>query len=515
MNPRGPWLSLLLLAAIAMGIAVAGALLSRRVETVRLERGHESLRQFEEALQPELERLDRLYEQHLLQVARMSLAEDPHAVRAATGWLVGLRQYSVIHLPGPRADFHAPVEARLNERLPEPIFTDVPETGLPRPRLRLSPAVVLNGSADHGWIAQPGRSLLFWVRQDSTQAVVLLLDAETVRAAVNGWLASWARGAFEPVRAAGGPDALLAPNDAPLLASGTVEGRPNLLLPVRTNFGTWHLASWDRTEVRESYHPPTLLGAGAAAVVVALLGVFIFFQQRSALRLAAQRVSFVNSVSHELRTPLTNMLLNLDLVSGHIEPGGASRLALVREEAGRLGRLIENVLTFSRGEQGRVTLRPCACQPAVVLESVLEQFRASFARRGIVVRQELASGTCMLDADALAQIAANLFSNVEKYAPGTELALCANLHEGHLSVRVADQGPGIPAHAAERVFRPFERLDSRVTEGVTGTGLGLAIARELATAMGGTLRLAPSERGATFLLEVPAAAVTSPRIEAA
>ena len=70
----------------------------------------------------------------------------------------------------------------------------------------------------------------------------------------------------------------------------------------------------------------------------------------------------------------------------------------------------------------------------------------------------------------------------------------------------SDEGPGIPAEAAERIFRPFERLDSRVNEGATGTGLGLAIARDLAASMGGTLRLVASAGGAAFQLCVPAQA---------
>jgi signal transduction histidine kinase len=514
MNARGPWLTLLLLGAIALAIAVAGARLSRQVETVRLEREHEPLRQFEETLQKELARLDALYEQHLLRVAQTA-SREPRKIREEWGWLVGLRQYSVVHTPGLKTDLHVPIDARIGERLPEPILFQAHETGLPRPRLRLSTEIVFQSSAEHGWISQTGRPLLFWRRLDADSAVVLLLDQGAIRTAVNGWLASWGRGAFTPVAAAGGPDALLAPDDQPVLTAGAPQGRANLLLPLRTNFGTWHLASWDHFGTRERYHAPTLLGACAAALLVGVLGVFTFLQQRSALRLAAQRVSFVNSVSHELRTPLTNMLLNLDLVSTHTMGEGAPRLALVREEAGRLGRLIENVLTFSRGEQGQLTLRACACQPSAVLEAVLEQFNAAFARRSIAVRREIAAGTCVLDGDALAQIAANLLSNVEKYAAGSEVAITASLSASEFALTVADTGPGIPAHATDRIFRPFERLDSRLTEGATGTGLGLAIARELAVCMGGTLRLLPSAHGAVFELRVPAGEVQAPRIDVA
>ncbi len=515
MNSRAPWLLLLLLGALAVAIAVAGARVARQTEVVRVERDHAVLRPLEESLHAELARLEALYEQHLLRVAHTSFPKDARAVRDGAAWLVGLKQYSVIHLTAPEPDFHAPVDARLGERLPEPIFAGRAESGLPRLRVRLSAETVLRGAEESGWLAPPGGPLLYWSRRDPSSAVVLLLDATSIHAAVNGWLTPWAHTAFAPVAAAGGPDAVWSPDDRPLLAAGPMEGGPNLLQPLRTKFGTWHLASWDRTELQTHYQMPLLLGSAAAALLVALLGIAAFLQQRSALRLAAQRVSFVNSVSHELRTPLTNMLLNLDLVSEHTAADGAPRLALVREEAGRLGRLIENVLTFSRGEQGRLVARASACQPAVVIETVLEQFRAAFARRGIVVRRELAAGSCVLDTDALAQIVANLLSNVEKYAPGSEVEIAATLQDGSLGVRVADGGPGIPAHAAEKIFRPFERLDARLTEGATGTGLGLAIARELANFMGGTLRLVPSERGATFVLEVPAAAVTEPKIDVA
>src|SRR5207249_4831827 len=115
---------------------------------------------------------------------------------------------------------------------------------------------------------------------------------------------------------------------------------------------------------------------------------------------------------------------------------------------------------------------------------------------------------CLLDADAFAQILANLLSNVEKYVPGGAVEMSGMLDDGALTVTVADQGPGIPAEAAERIFRPFERLDSRIHEGASGTGLGLAIARDLAATMGGTLRLLPATRGACFELRVPAPPAT-------
>jgi signal transduction histidine kinase len=111
----------------------------------------------------------------------------------------------------------------------------------------------------------------------------------------------------------------------------------------------------------------------------------------------------------------------------------------------------------------------------------------------------------LLDCDALAQIAGNLISNVEKYAAaGSWIGCDSSTAKGTLIVRIVDKGPGIPKDARSRIFAPFERVSSRVNEGASGTGLGLAIARDLAVRMGGTLTLVPSETGAVFELRVPA-----------
>jgi signal transduction histidine kinase len=277
---------------------------------------------------------------------------------------------------------------------------------------------------------------------------------------------------------------------------------------MNTRFGLWQLLSWDGWETHHSYHTPTLAASAALALLVALLGIGIFVQQRLALKRAAQRVSFINRVSHELRAPLTNILLNVDLAADQVdEPTGeiARRLALVQEEGRRLSRLIDNVLTFSRREQGRLQLHPQSCVPSDVIAAVIEQFAAALERRSIHV--ELEGGVaeaCVFDPDAFAQILTNLVSNVEKYAAeGGFLGIRSRLDGNRLIVAVSDHGSGIPARDAEKIFRPFHRLHNEVNEGVSGTGLGLSIARELASRMGGTLQLLPSDTGAVFELTIP------------
>jgi signal transduction histidine kinase len=137
------------------------------------------------------------------------------------------------------------------------------------------------------------------------------------------------------------------------------------------------------------------------------------------------------------------------------------------------------------------------CRPAEAVTRVLEQFAPALARRGIAVEADLDNeAEAVLDAGALEQITANLVSNVEKYAAsGGWMRVTLTDSEGALQLSVEDRGPGIPPSEAGRVFLPFERLDTRLTEGVSGTGLGLAIVRDLAGRMGGGVMLERTESG--------------------
>jgi len=502
LNPR---ITLLLLLGLAVIILAAGLGLARREESLRLDRDRTALRECASELQSQLQRLEGLYEEHLTDLARSFKSAQPFEVRHSADGIVGIQQVSFLRR-GARTDAHVNV---YGQRLPIPVL-QVPASGLTAPPVLLSENRLFNvdGTAN-GWIDDPGKPLLFWQRRSSSEAVVFLIDRVAVETAIDGWLGKGTSQRFEPVRLLGGPDQLRGHDARALLSVGDAgSDRPDLLLPLRSRFGSWELASWDHREIRIRYNLATAITASVLSICVGAIGLVVFGQQRRAAALAAQRVSFVNRVSHELRSPLTNILLNLDLAAEALgdTPGRANRrLDLVQEEARRLGRLIDNVLTFSRHEQGKLRAEARACVPASVIAAVMEQFSPSFARRALDVRcaGDL-TAPCLLDADAFAQILANLLSNVEKYVPGGVVEIAGTLDDGVLTVTVADQGPGIPPEATERIFRPFERLDSRVNEGASGTGLGLAIARDLATTMGGTLRLLPSLRGACFELRVPA-----------
>lgn len=509
MRSRGPALTLILLLAVAVATFVAGVLLSRRSQEIRETRDREPSRQFSGMLSEEIERLDRHFESHLRRIARFVKPHEESTIRNLGSEIVGLRQVSILQTAAsPHTDVHVSISLTRPSARFFPTFGRV-DSQLSKPSMLLDEEGMMRGTESAGWVNVPAHPPYFWVREGET-AVVFLIDRSQIAAAIDRSLVPWSRNEFASVRLVGGPDRLIGASHAILSEANLAPAdpdRPDFLIPIRGRFGTWQIASWDRVQTQISYDLPTLIGAAILGAGLVLIAALVSSEQRRAFKLAAQRVSFVNQVSHELRAPMTNILLNLDLVA-EASPAsgkGASRIELVREEAQRLGRMIENVLTFARGEQNKLKLQPRACVPDQVIEAVLEQFRASFTRRQIQVEPSFsASSTCLLDADALAQIAANLLSNVEKYAPSSTVTLRTKLEHDHLLFTVADTGAGIPPQMAARIFEPFERIDSRITEGVTGAGLGLAIGRELAHEMGGALELMPSVRGANFQLRVPA-----------
>lgn len=260
----------------------------------------------------------------------------------------------------------------------------------------------------------------------------------------------------------------------------------------------------------ESSGLPWVLGLSGLA-----LSLLVFFSQavrehRSALVEAEKRVGFVTRVSHELKTPLTNIRLYAELLEDALsEDGKAERhRQVILEESERLGRLIGNVLTFSKSEREVDRLRLVSLPPDEQLRRVAEQFRPALERRGFVLELDLdAPQPIRVDPDAFDQIFGNLLGNAEKYgAAGRFVGLRSRQDSRVTCIEVEDRGPGVQPGLREQIFQPFYRGSDRMDEGVTGTGIGLTIARELARRMGGDLVcLAGKDSGSCFRLTLPTA----------
>jgi signal transduction histidine kinase len=213
--------------------------------------------------------------------------------------------------------------------------------------------------------------------------------------------------------------------------------------------------------------------------------------------------NFLMSVSHELRTPLTAIRGHVAaLLEGvvHDPELRQSSLETIESEAQRLERLVGDILDLAKLDTNRFTVKREEVDMGALIEQAYERYREEAQRRSIDYRRNLdAKPVIVSDGDRVLQIVGNLLSNAfHATPPGGRITLELGQRNGTVHVVVEDTGPGIPAEARERLFRPF------VSNVSGGTGLGLAIAKELSTALGGRIDLeSVVGQGSRFELLLP------------
>jgi two-component system OmpR family sensor kinase len=221
--------------------------------------------------------------------------------------------------------------------------------------------------------------------------------------------------------------------------------------------------------------------------------------------------NFLMRVSHELRTPLTAIRGHVGALREGLADDPESReasLDVIAAEAGRLERLVGDVLDLAKLDARRFTVREEEVDMGRVLERAYSAFGEEARRRRIDYRQHANGGAVILtDGDRVLQIISNLLSNAFRWTPdggSIEVALAGD--DGSVAVSVADSGPGIATDERERIFRPFWSRDGR------GTGLGLPIARELALLLGGRIELdSQPGQGSCFRLVLPRGSLSAPQ----
>ena len=251
------------------------------------------------------------------------------------------------------------------------------------------------------------------------------------------------------------------------------------------------------------------LAFATAALAVLLQGI---------LSLSERRAEFVSAVTHELRTPLTTFRLYSEMLADGMVPEGEPRqryLATLCAEASRLGHLVENVLAYAKLERGNGRQRREKLPLAALVDRVLPRLteRASLAGMKLQVDLDpsLASRPVEVDVGVVEQILFNLVDNASKYGLPESGEPCIHLEalpeKGKFALlRVRDEGRGISADVAGRLFEPFHRSAEKAAGSAPGVGLGLALCRKLSRSLGGDLlqdRSVP--HGAAFVLSLPRA----------
>ena len=220
------------------------------------------------------------------------------------------------------------------------------------------------------------------------------------------------------------------------------------------------------------------------------------------------KTAFFNNVSHEFRTPLTLMLGPLEelLASGRLPPGERREVELVHRNAGRLLRLVNSLLDFSRQEAGRLEASFEPVDLAAYTTELAGAFRAAVERAGLTLEVDCPplSQPAYVDREMWEKLVLNLLSNALKFTFVGAIRVRLREEQGRVFLTVEDTGTGIARAELPHLFKRFHRVRGARSRSYEGTGIGLALVQELARLHGGEVRVESEEgRGTTFTVFIP------------
>jgi signal transduction histidine kinase len=272
----------------------------------------------------------------------------------------------------------------------------------------------------------------------------------------------------------------------------------------------------------------SLVGASALAALIGLFSAWRAFNRQQ--ELADMKSNFVSSVSHELRAPIASVRLMAEsLERGKIAeaPKQLEYFRFIGQECRRLSSLIENVLDFSRIEQGRKQYDFEPTDLLALLQQTVKLMEAYAVEKHVSIELQLPNHQpstfdyqLSLDGRAIQQALINLIDNAIKHSPNgqtisvvlesesdrqlSEHATRNTEYATPVRISVIDHGPGIPPAEHQKIFERFYRLGSELRRETQGVGIGLSIVKHIVEAHGGRVLVqsAPGQ-GSRFTIELP------------
>jgi two-component system, OmpR family, sensor kinase len=222
---------------------------------------------------------------------------------------------------------------------------------------------------------------------------------------------------------------------------------------------------------------------------------------------------FTADAAHELRTPLAVIISEADVaLSRERQPGEYQEsLRVVKDEARRLARVVDDMLDLARADAGAQTLRRDEFYLNDLVDECCRAARSLAGPKRVALCAEPSPDVPYFgDEELLRRMLMNLLNNAVKYTPeGGEVRVSLESQNGRATITVADTGVGLTPEEAERVFDRFYRADKARSRAEGGTGLGLPIARWVAEAHRGSITLhSEPGHGSSFTVTLPPAEPT-------
>jgi signal transduction histidine kinase len=203
------------------------------------------------------------------------------------------------------------------------------------------------------------------------------------------------------------------------------------------------------------------------------------------------RKQMTADIAHELRTPLSLILGHAEAVHDGVLPPTRENFELIREEAARLGHLVDDLRILSLADAGELKISLQRIELAELLREVAALYQYQAERKNIKLEVEIAASLSSVEVDPgrMTQVLTNILNNALRHTPeGGRILISAKEIDTHIELAVEDSGPGLDAEDLPRIFDRFFRTDSsRQRESSGGSGLGLTIARSIVQAHGGQI----------------------------
>ena len=254
------------------------------------------------------------------------------------------------------------------------------------------------------------------------------------------------------------------------------------------------------------------------ALIVLLMTIFLlsvsFVIIRSLERIAeANRLKseFISVVSHQLRSPLSNLKWSTELITsgrlGEIEKKQAEYLEIIKENIGRMGELVSDLLMVSRIEQGRLPLEISEFSLKEMTEQIINKFKAYAEASNIEItfNTEEPLSNVVADPSQTKSVIENLLDNAIRYIKGKgKIEISIRKRGDFLLFSIKDTGVGIPQKDQKHIFQKFFRSANVMKHQTQGSGLGLYIVKSIVEMCGGKIWFNSREgEGTTFLFTLP------------
>jgi two-component system phosphate regulon sensor histidine kinase PhoR len=242
--------------------------------------------------------------------------------------------------------------------------------------------------------------------------------------------------------------------------------------------------------------------------MVLIIGVIIVFRNiRKEMELARIKSDFVSNVSHELRTPLALITMfaeTLEMDRAKTEEKKKEYYTIISKEAGRLSRIVNKILSFSKIEAGKKEYRFTKIDINNLVEDIFKTYEFHLQNKGFKFSFKRGDSTMEIDADpeAVSEAVINLLDNAVKYSNDRkEVAISTGKEGNFVYVEISDKGIGIREESQKKIFDKFYRVSNGLVHNTKGTGLGLTLVKHIMDAHYGEVKIKskPNE-GSSFKL---------------